>query len=92
MTQVKNTQCGMIFCIWTGIILGVSQFMIFGFAAGTFQFGSEDFIKALKHNLMADFVFSMSPQSEDPPAIQAFVEDWPGTIEGCNCLGIHGSS
>lgn len=88
--QAKNKAC---YCTCLGFVLSMCQFGFFLGAHGKFEFGSEDFIAALKKNLQAEFVIAVKPKEGvvSSTRSQAFVEKWPGNIEGCNCLGIGGS-
>lgn len=86
-------------CACVAVMVGIVQIIFFSITSYRFKYGAEDLLLSIKNNLESPFVNSVAARtqlgSDIPPLNQtevktgAFVEDWPGTINGCNCLYVN---
>lgn len=85
-------------CSCFGLAVGLTQIVFFSISSYRFKYSSEDLLAAIKNNLETPFVLAVAERSSptfdsklNQTEIQrgAFVEEWPGTMSGCNCLYVN---
>lgn len=75
-------------CGCCSIMLAIFQIVFFSISSYRFKYGAEDIVNAIKHNLETPFIDGVATREGQTGWVPAFAEDWPGTLNGCNCLRV----
>ena len=90
-----NNVCISVFMIGgVGFVASVLQIVFFSISSYRFKYSSEEISAGIETSFKTPYVFEILPNK--PTLVlnmsltqqSAFSEYWPGTYEGCNCLGI----